>query len=70
MKDLVCCAKEFLLYPQVGFWWESIREVTLVAMWRKVLGREGTLVGSGGQLEDGHSSSDRGCTYYQSASFS
>lgn len=49
MKNLVCCAKEFLLYPQVGFWWESIREVTLVAMWRKVLGREGTLVESGGQ---------------------
>lgn len=33
---------------------------TLVATWRKVLGRQGTLVDSGYRLQDGHSCSDNG----------
>ena len=34
--------------------------ITLVATWKKDLGRQGTLVASGDQSEDGHSCSDNG----------
>lgn len=54
----MCRAKEVLLYAQAGLWQKDVRMITLVAMWRPDVGRQGTPVDSGNQLEDGHSCSD------------
>lgn len=54
----MCRAKEVFLYAQAGLWQKDVRMITLVAMWRQDVGRQGTLVDSGDQLEDGHSCSD------------